>query len=64
MKDFRYEKHTFIYGKIDQGMGHYLRADGYDRVEVSERISKLNGKYAFMAENIKIWLIDTWSIKW
>ncbi|CDW87456.1 UNKNOWN [Stylonychia lemnae] len=54
LRDFRYEKHTFIYGKIDQGMGHYLRADGYDRVEVSEKISKLNGKYAFMAENIKI----------
>eukprot|EP00347_Sterkiella_histriomuscorum_P024116 403332252 len=56
LKDFRFEKHTFVYGKMTEGgsTGHYLRKDGYDRVEVSDRISKLNGKYAFMAENIKL----------
>lgn len=36
-------------------MGRFLRKDGYDRVDVCDRISKLNGKYAFMAEKIKIW---------
>jgi len=51
LEDFKFEKHTFIYGN---GMGHYLRKDGYDRIEVCDRISKLNGKYAFMAENIKL----------
>jgi hypothetical protein len=54
MKEFKYEKNTFIYGRLNEGLGHYLRADGYDRVDVSERISRLNGKYAFMAENIKL----------
>ena len=52
LREFHFDKHTFIYG--NEGKGRYLRRDGYDRVEVSERITKLNGKYAFMAENIKI----------
>ena len=39
---------------MDEGMGRYLRADGYDRVDIGDRISKLNGKYAFMAEKFKL----------
>jgi len=31
-----------------------LRKDGYDRIDESERVSKLNGKYRFMADNIKL----------
>jgi hypothetical protein len=52
--EFKFEKNTFIYGKMNEGMGRYLRKDGYDRVDICDRISRLNGKYAFMAENIKI----------
>ena len=48
--EFRKEKFTFIYDK--DGLGHYIRKDGYDRVEMSDRISKLNGKYKFMADKI------------
>jgi hypothetical protein len=54
VKEFKFEKHAFIYGKMEKGLGHFLRKDGYDRVDVCDRISKLNGKYAFMAEQIKI----------
>ena len=54
LKDFKFEKYAFIYGKMDEGLGHYKRADGYDRVELGDRISRLNGKYAFMAQNIKL----------